>query len=129
MSHEDAGKYSAKHPAGTVCDPSIAEAIKGKAEKNRIACAVAHAIAGDLKVEPSEIGKTIDLLEYRITRCQLGLFGYSPEKKIVTADEDLSEELRNHLRRSMVDGKNQLRRMLEYLSGTRHQENGGVISL
>jgi hypothetical protein len=30
-----------------------------------------------------EVGKTADLLGCRLTKCQLGLFGYSPEKKIV----------------------------------------------
>lgn len=103
MTHEDAGKYSAKHPAGTLCDPAIAAAIKQKAENGRVACVVAHGIAADLKTTPSEIGKTVDLMEYRIVKCQLGLFGYSPEKKIVRAAEDVSEALRDHLQRSAAD--------------------------
>jgi hypothetical protein len=105
MAHEDAGKYSRKHPAGTSCDPAIVAAVKAKAENGRVACAVAHDMAADFRVAPSEIGKTMDLLEYRIVKCQLGLFGYSPEKKIVKASEDVSEELRNLLRQSAADGK------------------------
>jgi len=105
MTHEDAGKYSAKHPAGTIIDPAIADATKGKTENNRVTCVSAHGIAGDFGVKPAEIGKTIDLLEYRITKCQLGLFGYSPEKKIVTAADDISKELQSHLNDSTVDGK------------------------
>lgn len=105
MTHEDAGKYRAKHPAGTVCDPAIAAALGQKMEDGRITCAAAHGIAGDLEVAPSEIGKAIDLLEYRIIECQLGLFGYSPERKIVKAADVISEDLRGHLGRFAADGE------------------------
>ncbi len=105
MTHEDAGKYGAKHPAGTYCDPAIAEAIREKAENNRITCAIAHGLAEHFEVTPAEIGKTVDLLEYRIVHCQLGLFGYLPEKKIVKASDNISEKLENYLTRSAVDGK------------------------
>ena len=55
-------------------------------------------------MSPSEIGKTADLLEYRITRCQLGLFGYSPHKKIVEAAKNASAEVREQLSRFGADG-------------------------
>jgi len=105
MTHEDAGKYSAKHPAGTRPDPAIAAAIKEVAEDGRISCAVAHDLAADLEVAPAEVGKTIDLLEYRISKCQLGLFGYSPDKKIVKPAETVSDELRDRLQNSAEDRK------------------------
>jgi len=97
MTHEDAGKYAAKHPAGTRCDPAIAAVLKEKARDGRVTCAAAHAVAGDFEVAPSEIGKSIDLLEYRIIECQLGLYGYLPERKIVKAADTVSEDLRDHL--------------------------------
>lgn len=105
MTHEDAGKYSAKHPAGTSCDPAIEAAVRQKAENGKVACAIAHAMAAEFRVAPSEIGKTTDLLEYRIVRCQLGLFGYSPEKKTVKAAQEVSEELRDLLQRSAANGR------------------------
>lgn len=105
MTHQDAGKYSAKHPAGTICDPVLEEAVRQHAQDGRITCSAAHNIAGRLKVSPSEIGKTVDLIEYRITRCQLGLFGYSPEKKIITPADHISEELSRCLRELSADGK------------------------
>ncbi len=105
MTHQDAGKYSAKHPAGTVCDPVVAEAVRQKAENKRITCSAAHALAADLGVPPAEIGKTIDLLEYRITRCQLGLFGYSPDKKIVNPDPDPPEALQDLVHQSRIGDK------------------------
>lgn len=99
MTHEDAGKYSAKHPAGTAVDASIAAALEQKADGGRVTCAAAYDIAGTLKVAPSEVGKTIDLLEYRITECQLGLFGYEPHGKVVEPAETVSDEVRAELER------------------------------
>lgn len=105
MTHEDAGKYSAKHPVGTTCDPATAAAVKQKSENGRITCAAAHDIAGRLVVPPAEVGKTIDLLEYRIVKCQMGLFGYSPEKKIVKPSDVIFGELESRLRDAVSDGK------------------------
>lgn len=104
MTHEDAGKYSAKHPAGTVVDPTVAAALKVMAADGRITCAAAHGVAGDLEVAPSEIGTAIDLMEYRIIECQLGLFGYAPERKIVKAADAVSDDLRDRLHKAAPDG-------------------------
>ena len=105
MTSENKGKYSSKHPAETLCDPVIAAAVKEKADDGRIECEAAHALAAVLGKVPSEIGKTVDLMEYRITKCQMGLFGYSPQKKIVKAPADISPELREQLRRSAAAGR------------------------
>ncbi|MEW6078875.1 MAG: hypothetical protein AB1724_13750 [Thermodesulfobacteriota bacterium] len=105
MTHQDAGKYSAKHPAGTKYDPAIETAIRERAENGKVTCAAAHGIADHFRVPPSEVGKTIDLMEYRIVRCQLGLFGYSPEKKVVTAAREAPAALHQRLQQSVVDGK------------------------
>jgi hypothetical protein len=105
VTHEDAGKYAAKHAAGTTPDPAIAAALERRAEEGTVACVAAHEIAGDLGVAPSEVGKTVDLLEYRIVGCQLGLFGYSPQRKIVEPADAVSEELRHELGRAAPDGR------------------------
>ena len=78
MTHKDAGKYGAKHP-GANLDERIASHIKEKITDNTISCAEAHRIAGDLDIDPVDVGTTIDLLEVRIKKCQLGLFGYRPK--------------------------------------------------
>lgn len=105
MTHEDAGHYGAKHPAGTLCDPAIAAALTQQAEDSRVACTAAHEIAASSGVAPSEIGKAADLMEYRIVKCQLGLFGYEPEKRIVQPAENVSDELRDQLQRYAADGR------------------------
>ncbi len=105
MTHEDAGKYSAKHPTGTDYDPAIAAALTESADEGRIGCAVGHDIAAEFAVSPAEIGKTADLLELRIYHCQMGLFGYSPEKRIVKPAPEVADDLRAQLTGSALDGR------------------------
>jgi hypothetical protein len=75
--------FKDKHGPDARPDPKIAEAVEARGGEKGLACAVAFDIANSLGVEPIDVGKTVDLLSYRLTKCQLGLFGYSPEKKIV----------------------------------------------
>ena len=44
-------------------------------------CALAFDIAGKNNVAPKEVGVALDVLNIRLTKCQLGLFGYQPKKK------------------------------------------------
>ena len=97
MTHEDAGHYASKHPKGVETDPKIVEPVRQKLSSNRITCAAAHAVAADLSVPPSQVGMTIDLIEARIIKCQMGLFGYSPQKNIVKPAGNVSSELKNAL--------------------------------
>lgn len=97
-------KYSAKHPAGTTPDARIAAAVQEVADDGRVPCVLAHDLASELQVTPAEVGKTIDLLELRIIKCQLGLFGYLPGKKMLKPTEVVSNELRDRLTRATVNG-------------------------
>jgi hypothetical protein len=105
VTHEDAGHYAAKHPSGTLYDPALAAALKEIAVDGRITCTAAHDLAGASKVTPAEIGKTADLLEYRIIECQMGLYGYSPEKRLVKAAGEVSDDLRSRLLAATKDGR------------------------
>ena len=97
--------YRAKHPQGTPCDPSLAPALSEIALDGRITCTAACRLADTLGVEPGALGTTADLLELRIIRCQLGLFGYEPEKRIVKPAEAVSGDLRERLEATIADGK------------------------
>ena len=105
MTHEDAGHYAAKHPKGVEADPKVAEQIRQRLSDNHITCAAAHAVAADFSLPPSQIGMTIDLLEARIVKCQMGLFGYSPQKNIVTPASRVSSELKNSLEAKLENGR------------------------
>ena len=105
MAHQDAGHYAAKHPEGTKADPRIAEKIEQQLVGNRILCTSAHEIAQDLSVTPDQVGQNLDLLEVRISKCQMGLFGYSPEKRIVKPASNISTDLNQAIENSLVEGR------------------------
>ena len=105
MTHKDAGGYSQKHGAGKKPNPRLAEAIREGAEKGQISCARVFTIASEAGVSPSEAGKAVDLLEIKLTKCQLGLFGYRPGKSIVKPAEQVSPELAAAIRGRLLDGR------------------------
>ncbi len=52
----------------------VIEAVKEAAVDNRVTCAQAHWIAADLEVPVPLVGRALDLLEIKLSRCQLGCF-------------------------------------------------------
>lgn len=103
MTHEDAGHYKEKHSPDRKTDPLIVEKVVSSAEGNTITCGKAHSITKELGVSPDETGFTIDMEELRISRCQLGLFGYSPEKRIVKPAETVDEDLKKRIEEKAQD--------------------------
>ncbi|MCX7678176.1 MAG: hypothetical protein N2316_03065, partial [Spirochaetes bacterium] len=53
----------------------------------------AFSIAQRFFKSPDEIGKAIDFLAIKITKCQLGLFGYGKVKKIIKPAEHVPTHL------------------------------------
>ena len=118
MTGDHPGKYSRKHPAGTAPDPAIVAALGEVTEDGRVSCAVAHDLADELAVTPAAVGRTMDLLEYRIVKCQMGIFGYEPEKKIVKPATAVSDELRDRLPEGRASRSHLLCRLLEGRRGS-----------
>ena len=104
MTHEDAGHYAGKR-RGAELNKVIAERIKEKISNNRISCAEAHSIAAELNVAPADVGTAVDLLEIRIIRCQLGLFGHGNEKNIPLLSDKINPEIETAIQASLVDGR------------------------
>ncbi|MCX5838548.1 MAG: hypothetical protein NTW71_08530 [Deltaproteobacteria bacterium] len=104
MTHSDAGRYSAKHAPGGSPDERIAGAVREKATGGELDCAEAERIAAALGIRLAEIGRTLDLLELRIGRCQLGLFGY-PEGKAVHPAAAVASGLDADIRGRLADGR------------------------
>jgi hypothetical protein len=73
MTHEDAGNYAGKRH-GAEINERIAAKIKERISENAISCAEAYSIAVKLNADPADVGATIDLLEVRINKCQIGAF-------------------------------------------------------
>lgn len=105
MTKEDAGHYAKKHLHDSKVNPEIEAALKQLASNREVPCAVAFKIASDLNMEPGDVGITADLLEMRLTKCQLGLFGYQPTKSIVEPAPEVSKDLEEKIRRGLEEGK------------------------
>jgi len=104
MTREHAGHYSQKHPGDTL-DPGLARAVSERAREGRLACAAAFALAKELSLSPAEVGRTLDLLELKISRCQLGLFGYNPGYNKPKPAQSVEPELEEAIRRELVNGR------------------------
>lgn len=85
-------------------DARIRERMGERASDGRLPCAVAFALAEELGVSPAVIGEYADEMEIRLVKCQLGLFGYEPEKKIVKPRQPVPDELRAAVMERLEDG-------------------------
>jgi hypothetical protein len=106
MTHEYEGRYRAKHAPDTTPDSTLANQVSQRVRNGRLTCAAAFAIVKHTGASPSEVGRAADLLEIKITRCQLGLFGHSGEKRnVVEPAVEIQDGLEQDLRNKMVKGK------------------------
>ena len=103
MSQDTNSNYSAKHAAGNRPDPNIADAVNLRAKDGKLSCTAAFAIAEEIGTSAAKVGETVDLLEFRLEKCQLGLFGYTPEKKIVKPAGTENSLMTKLIRASLAD--------------------------
>lgn len=104
MTHEDQGHYAQKHPDKDR-DPAILKKIQPLADGRELTCATAHRIARDLGVFPAEVGVQADLMELRITQCQMGLFGYGKGIKKIDPGIELGEKVWARLENAEKNGR------------------------
>ncbi len=83
----------------------LVDALKEASDEGSIDCAAAFAAIESLKTDPAEAGAALDLLDISIRACQLGLFGYSPDKKIVKPAESVPEGLEKEITAQLSDGR------------------------
>ncbi len=107
--HINQGDYGKKHPESTELDERIAESIKARAEGTRIACTAATRIAKDLGVTMEEVGRAADLIEIKVNKCQLGLFGYGKTEnkkkgRIMKPADTVAPELEETIRGALEGG-------------------------
>lgn len=105
MTHEYEGHYRAKHAPNIQLDPALAKIVREKSKDGHLTCSSAFTIAKKTGASPTEVGRAADLLEIKISKCQLGLFGHMKEKpNIVEPEGKVSAELEQALREGMVNG-------------------------
>jgi hypothetical protein len=105
MTREDRGHYAEKHPSDRKIRPEIAEGVKARTSDGEISCASAFEVAAEQNISPSEVGLSLDLLEIPIVKCQLGLFGYRPKKRVVKPARNVSEKMETAIRTALVGGR------------------------
>lgn len=105
MTHSDSKHYAKKHGPGATVDKAVGKAILKRAVKSTLPCAVAFDVASDLQVPPVVIGRTADLLELRLVKCQLGLFGYGPEKAKLKPSASVPEEIEKAILEGVTEGR------------------------
>ncbi len=86
-------------------DERLAARIQASLVDGYLPCLFALAIAHELGVPPLEVGHTATTTGVRISRCQLGLFGYGPKSagksKIVRAMPQVPDDLASRLRAAL----------------------------
>ena len=105
MTREQGPKFSEKHGADAQIDAAMKQKIKDKTKNNEISCAAAFQLAKELKATQADVGRGIDLMDIRLVKCRLGLFGYRPEKKAVEPKAPRSRELEEAIRAALIENK------------------------
>jgi hypothetical protein len=107
MTKKAGESFSAKHgqdsKAGIAA--AVREGLETAAPAGTLTCAAAFKLSADLEKPPAEIGKAADLLGIRLVKCQLGLFGYAPEKKIVRPAAAVDPALADAIRAALQGGR------------------------
>jgi hypothetical protein len=88
----------------------IVEAIRRRLDREgRLSCAAAFRVAEELGVGPLEVGQAADEAGVRLSRCQLGLFGYGPKAegrhKVVRPAEVVEPGVAQAIRDGLRDGR------------------------
>ena len=83
----------------------IADAVRERTREGKLSCGAAFRIAEELALNPLKVGEMADALGVRLYHCQLGLFGYDGEERIVHPAEELSPELEQAIREGLIVGR------------------------
>ena len=105
MSLRKGNKFSSKHGPDAKPDKSIKDEILKLTKNEKIPCAVAFEIAKTLQMSPETVGKTADLMNFKLIKCQLGLFGYQPQKKIVKFQDSIKVDVKDAVSDALVQGR------------------------
>ena len=93
-------------------DARIMEALAVRRKDNTLSCAEAFDIARKLDVSKIEVGNALDMMDIKIVKCQLGLFGHKDGKR-VKSDSLLPEILLETLSSFRETGRMPCRRVHE----------------
>jgi hypothetical protein len=86
-------------------DAKIRKGITKHSTKGELPCRQAFAAAAALGESPAVIGRYADEMGIKLVACQLGLFGYWPEKKIAKAVSPVRPDLEAEIKNNLSDGR------------------------
>lgn len=67
--------------------------LSGRSTEGHMTCQEAFAVARQTGCTPAAVGEALDAHRIRIRKCQLGLFGYEPDKKCIQPADEIIESL------------------------------------
>ncbi len=105
MENRKSKSFAEKHGSAAKPDDMIKDEIGNRVENDELPCAVAFRIAKDLNVSPGEVGRTADLLNVRLMKCQMGLFGYKPVSKIIKPNRNEDRALKDAIRDALANNR------------------------
>ena len=82
----------------------VAAQIKESLTEGRLPCASAFKITRRIEVSPQQVGEVANELSVKISRCQLGLFGYGAEGKPLEPMQEVEGELEARIKDTLVEG-------------------------
>ncbi len=104
MNSDKKKRFSEKYGADAKPDKQISdEILKHVKDERGLSCAAAFEIAKTLNIPPGEVGKTLDLMNLKLIKCQLGLFGYQPERRIIKPESDVAQDIKDAIHDSVVN--------------------------
>ncbi len=116
MSSSSKKDFSKKHSIDTEIDENIKKEVLERSKNKELPCAIAFAISADTKTPIDQIGIIADLSRIKLIKCQLGLFGYQPEKKMVSGKKDVDPTLKRHIVNHVSEGRLSCRKVWEIAS-------------
>lgn len=105
MSSGKRKNFAEKHEPGAIPDRRIKEEILKQIPNKELSCKVAFEIAKKLQVSKKAVGLTADLLEFKLVKCQLGLFGYGLQKKQLQQKNSTNRLFKETINAALVEGK------------------------
>ncbi len=94
-----------KHKSDATPDSSIKYEILKHSLNSELSCVSAFLIAKRCNVSPCKVGMIANLINCRLVKCRMGLFGYKPDKKIVIPVKTTNQNIKNTITNNLVKGK------------------------
>lgn len=86
-------------------DEKLKKMITSRLVNGALSCAAAFEVVRELGVSPVDVGSAADGLDAHLLQCQLGLFGYKPEKKIVKPLDVVDPALASAIQSALVNDR------------------------